>query len=124
MLNEIKFQTKGLGDSLFVNSFGNMTKSEVAEVLIQETAMYKEIPKMKILGKSREAIPVICRRVVGFILHEKIGMTYTEIGEKFGRDYATMRHHCDYLKDRMKYLHHFPTDKDLLDHLCYKFKIK
>lgn len=117
----MKHSRKGL----IFNDEHFMNKDEIADRIITEVAAYKQVRKSMITSSSRKAIYVICRRVIAYVLHERVGMSYERIGAKLGnRNHTTTRHACEFLKDRWDYLSQFPTDKDLLDHLNRKLRVE
>lgn len=100
-------------------------KKDLAEAILGEVAYYKELSKSQITSPSRKGIFVICRRVISYILHEKVGMSYERIGQVLGdRDHATTRNACVFLKDRLDFMDQFPVDKDLLEYLNSKLQIQ
>lgn len=122
----IHYKLMAVSDTgIFYNGTSFESKEQLTDVIINDIAFYKEIPKSLLLSRSRKGNLVAIRRVLAYVFHEKLKLSHDRIGKILGGyDHSTSVHHCNFIKERWSHLDQWPLETEILIYLNSKLQIK
>jgi len=81
--------------------FSPVYKKRTYKYIIDSVLLHYGITELILRSETRLRRVVDARKVIGYLLHVKLGMSSTEVGNLINRDHATVLHYRRYVESQI-----------------------